>query len=103
MINYTAEAFGTALRVLFGDGVVANVLPSKSKGEGGSANAQAFAPPGNIDLSVVFSGGLQPMLVGGLVLGVRLSLGGPTGYAINPARDLGPRIAHAPLPIPGKR
>ncbi len=37
-----------------------------------------------------------------LVLGIGLSLGGPTGYAINPARDLGPRIAHAILPIPGK-
>ena len=41
--------------------------------------------------------------MGILVLGVGLSLGGPTGYAINPARDLGPRIAHALLPIPGKR
>jgi len=41
--------------------------------------------------------------VGVLVLGVGLSLGGPTGYAINPARDLGPRLAHAVLPIPGKR
>lgn len=38
-----------------------------------------------------------------LVLGIGLSLGGPTGYAINPARDLGPRIAHFILPIPGKR
>jgi glycerol uptake facilitator protein len=38
-----------------------------------------------------------------IVLGVGLSLGGPTGYAINPARDLGPRIMHAILPIPGKR
>jgi glycerol uptake facilitator protein len=38
-----------------------------------------------------------------LVLGIGLSLGGPTGYAINPARDLGPRIAHFVLPIPGKR
>lgn len=37
-----------------------------------------------------------------LVWGIGLSLGGPTGYAINPARDLGPRIAHAILPIPGK-
>ena len=37
------------------------------------------------------------------MLGIGLSLGGPTGYAINPARDLGPRIAHALLPIPGKR
>jgi glycerol uptake facilitator protein len=46
--------------------------------------------------------GLGPFLVGILVYGIGLSLGGPTGYAINPARDLGPRIAHAVLPIAGK-
>jgi len=46
--------------------------------------------------------GLGPYLVGALVWGIGLSLGGPTGYAINPARDLGPRIAHQILPIPGK-
>ncbi|MCL4265110.1 MAG: aquaporin family protein [Anaerolineae bacterium] len=46
--------------------------------------------------------GLGPFLVAGLVWGIGLSLGGPTGYAINPARDLGPRIAHQLLPIPGK-
>ncbi len=219
MINYTAEAFGTAMLILFGDGVVANVLLARSKGEssgwivitvgwgvavmvsvyavgrmsgahlnpavtlslasigafswtdvpgyiaaqlvgaiagaglvwlmylphwavtqdpdlklavfctgpairksaanflsetiataafvfgvlGIGANAQTLAKPGDIDLSVVFSNGLQPLLVGGLVLAVGLSLGGPTGYAINPARDLGPRIAHFLLPIPGKR
>jgi glycerol uptake facilitator protein len=43
------------------------------------------------------------MLVGAIVAAIGLSLGGPTGYAINPARDLGPRIAHALLPIDGKR
>jgi glycerol uptake facilitator protein len=48
------------------------------------------------------SAGLGPYLVGSLVWGIGLSLGGPTGYAINPARDLGPRIAHAVLPIAGK-
>jgi|ERR1700694_1864777 len=47
--------------------------------------------------------GLGALLVGFLVLAIGLSLGGPTGYAINPARDLAPRIAHALLPIPGKR
>lgn len=46
--------------------------------------------------------GLGPFLVAGLVWGIGLSLGGPTGYAINPARDFAPRIAHAILPIPGK-
>jgi len=46
--------------------------------------------------------GIGPYLVAVLVWGIGLSLGGPTGYAINPARDLGPRIAHAVLPIPGK-
>lgn len=46
--------------------------------------------------------GLATLLVSFLVVGIGLSLGGPTGYAINPARDLGPRIMHAILPIPGK-
>jgi glycerol uptake facilitator protein len=43
-----------------------------------------------------------PLAVALLVVGIGASLGGPTGYAINPARDLGPRIAHALLPIRGK-
>lgn len=46
--------------------------------------------------------GVGPYLVGVLVWSIGMSLGGTTGYAINPARDLGPRIAHALLPIPGK-
>lgn len=46
--------------------------------------------------------GLGPLLVGSLVWGIGLSLGGTTGYAINPARDLGPRIAYSLLPIAGK-
>jgi glycerol uptake facilitator protein len=49
-----------------------------------------------------FGRGLVPPLVGALVWGIGLSLGGTTGYAINPARDFGPRLAHALLPIPGK-
>jgi glycerol uptake facilitator protein len=49
-----------------------------------------------------FAEGLNPLAVGALVLSIGLSLGGTTGYAINPARDLGPRIAHALLPIPNK-
>lgn len=46
--------------------------------------------------------GLGPLAIGALIWGLGLSLGGPTGYALNPARDLGPRIAHFLLPIPGK-
>lgn len=46
--------------------------------------------------------GLGPLAVALLVVGIGASLGGPTGYAINPARDLGPRLAHAVLPIPHK-
>jgi glycerol uptake facilitator protein len=48
-------------------------------------------------------GALNALPVALVVLGIGLSLGGPTGYAINPARDLGPRIMHFLLPIPGKR
>lgn len=50
----------------------------------------------------IASSGMGVLLVAFLVVGIGLSLGGPTGYAINPARDLGPRIAHAILPIPCK-
>jgi glycerol uptake facilitator protein len=49
-----------------------------------------------------FTDGLNPLIVGLLIVAIGMSLGGPTGYAINPARDLGPRIAHAILPIAGK-
>jgi glycerol uptake facilitator protein len=50
-----------------------------------------------------FAEGLNPLVVGLLIISIGLSLGGTTGFAINPARDLGPRIAHFILPIPGKR
>ncbi|UQA96832.1 MIP/aquaporin family protein [Streptomyces halobius] len=50
----------------------------------------------------VYGSGINVLLVALLVVGIGISLGGPTGYAINPARDLGPRIAHALLPIPNK-
>ncbi len=64
----------------------------------------ALAIPAKNNLSVEqgFSTGLGPLLVGLLVLSIGVSLGGPTGYAINPARDFGPRLAHAILPIAGK-
>jgi glycerol uptake facilitator protein len=58
---------------------------------------------GEAVLATALGGALVPLLVGLLVFVIGLSLGGPTGYAINPARDLGPRIIHAVLPIPGKR
>ncbi|SDY50534.1 MIP/aquaporin family protein [Thermoactinomyces sp. DSM 45892] len=51
---------------------------------------------------LVFADGLQTMAVAFLIVSIGMSLGGTTGYAINPARDLGPRIAHAILPIAGK-
>jgi len=53
-------------------------------------------------LSSGAANGMGPLLVSCLIWGIGLSLGGTTGYAINPARDLGPRIAHALLPIAGK-
>ena len=86
--NLICEIIGTAV-LLFGILAIA-------------ANAQTLSKPGDVDLSFVFSRGLQPLLVGVLILCIGLSLGGPTGYSLNPARDLGPRIAHAILPIAGK-
>jgi glycerol uptake facilitator protein len=49
-----------------------------------------------------FTEGLKPIAVGALITVIGFSMGGTTGFAINPARDLGPRVAHAILPIPGK-
>ncbi len=85
--NFITEVVGAAVLVF---GVLAI-----------AANASELSG-GGIDLSAVFATGINPLLVGFLVWGIGLGLGGPTGYAINPARDLGPRIAHAVLPIPGK-
>ena len=64
------------------------------KGAVGAPKSDSVFP---IDL-----GALGALPVGLLVWAIGLSLGGPTGYAINPARDLGPRIAHALLPVAGK-
>jgi glycerol uptake facilitator protein len=82
--NVITEIIGTFVLVFGIFGIVAN----------------AGAVPGGA--GAVIASGLNPLIVGLLVLGIGLSLGGPTGYAINPARDLGPRIAHAVLPIAGK-
>jgi glycerol uptake facilitator protein len=81
------EFIGTAV-LLFG------VLAFGKVVAGANSDQQAWASA----VSIWFG----PALVGLLVFAIGLSLGGPTGYAINPARDLGPRIAHAVLPIPGK-
>lgn len=83
--NFVAETIGTAMLLL---GVLA-IGANTARGELG-------------DLSGVITVGINPLLVGFLVLAIGLSLGGPTGYAINPARDLAPRVAHAILPIAGK-
>jgi len=86
--NFICEVIGAAM-LLFGVLAIA-------------ANGTVIQKAGSLDLSAVFSTGINPLLVGFLVWGIGLSLGGPTGYAINPARDFGPRVAHALLPIPGK-
>ena len=94
--NLLTEIIGTAVLVL---GVLAILSPDaltpdvqKNLGDEKTAEATRQA----------WAFGLKPLLVGLLVFSIGLSLGGPTGYAINPARDLGPRIVHALLPIPGK-
>jgi glycerol uptake facilitator protein len=79
IFNFFSEALGTAVLVL-----VAAAIFSR----GVSTNGPAA--------------GMGPWLVSCLVWGIGLSLGGTTGYAINPARDLGPRLVHWLLPIPGK-
>jgi len=75
--NFLTETIGTAL-LLFG------ILGISNQNNG-------------------LSGGVGPIAIGLLIFAIGLSLGGPTGYAINPARDLIPRIMHSILPIPGKR
>jgi glycerol uptake facilitator protein len=87
--NFVTEVIGTFMLVF---GIFAIVIG------GGQAMGEAAA----VDLQEAWTRGFWPLVVGFLVWGIGLSLGGPTGYAINPARDLGPRIMHAILPIPGK-
>jgi len=79
LANFASEVIGTAVLV-----VVVGAIFSHGVATNGPA------------------AGLGPWLVASLVWGIGMSLGGTTGYAINPARDLGPRIVHALLPIPGK-
>ncbi|MUL40130.1 aquaporin family protein [Streptomonospora sp. PA3] len=86
--NFLTEVVGTFMLIFGILGINANMNPLTEVGNG--------------TLADLFATGFAPLLVGFLVLSIGLSLGGPTGYAINPARDLGPRIAHALLPIPGK-
>lgn len=62
----------------------------------------AVLSPKNLVPNTGFDTAFAPCLVGVIVWAIGLSIGGPTGYAINPARDLGPRLAHAVLPIAGK-
>jgi len=96
--NVICEIIGTAVLV-FG------VLSLVSIGAGLVSPEEVNTATAGLQESMVASLGsyITPMLVGILVFSIGLSLGGPTGYAINPARDLGPRIAHAILPISGKR
>jgi len=89
--NLVTEIIGTFVLVF---GVLAIV---------GHFAASLTGAVGQTALATAFGTSFVPLLIGLLVFGIGLSLGGPTGYAINPARDLGPRIIHAILPIPGKR
>ncbi|WP_025274558.1 MIP/aquaporin family protein [Haloglycomyces albus] len=85
--NFISEFIGTFVLVF---GVLAI-------GANGSALGSV-----EVNLQEAYSTGMAPLLTGLLVVAIGMSLGGPTGYAINPARDLGPRIMHAVLPISGK-
>ena len=77
--NLISEIIGTFVLVFVADAITSKVVAT-----------DGLAP------------GVGPWLIGGLVWAIGLGLGGTTGYAINPARDLGPRLAHALLPIAGK-
>ena len=89
--NVTSEIIGTLVLVL------AVLLAAKP-----TITAGAESPAAVPDAMQIGLGSLDALPVGLIVLAIGLSLGGPTGYAINPARDLGPRLVHALLPVPGK-
>jgi glycerol uptake facilitator protein len=78
-LNFLTEVIGTASLIIIGF----------------SLGSKGVSPTG-------LPAGYGPFMWGIVVWGIGLSLGGPTGYAINPNRDLGPRIAHFVLPIAGK-
>jgi glycerol uptake facilitator-like aquaporin len=124
---FLAELVGTAILILLGNGVVANVLLQGTGGRAGGwicitagwglAVAMAVYCVGRISgahinpavtIALLTLGEIEtsvaPIYLAGQFAGaaIGLSLGGPTGYAINPARDLAPRIVHALLPIGGK-
>ena len=100
-----AEFLGTLILILMGDGVCACTSLEKSKGKGagwvvitmGWGFAVMCGVPGNTP--VVGMGDLGAIPVTMLIMAIGMSLGGTTGYAINPARDLSPRLAHCLLPM----
>lgn len=92
-INLFSEVVGTLVLVL---AALLAVNPSITP----EVSSEATTAGNGLKIGL---GTLGALPVGLLVLAIGLSLGGTTGYAINPARDLGPRIAHALLPVPGKR
>ncbi|HZB33002.1 MAG TPA: MIP/aquaporin family protein [Streptosporangiaceae bacterium] len=88
--NFVTEVIGTFVLVLFIIATGPSKLPA-----GGERTGEPIA-------TAITQSGTGVLLVALLVVGIGLCLGGPTGYAINPARDLGPRIAYTFLPIPNK-
>lgn len=101
--NFICEFIGTAMLVfgVLSIGSVASGLESVP-GMAETAGSTTEINTMQSSLEAAYGTFFAPFLVGLLVFSVGLSLGGPTGYAINPARDLGPRIAHAFLPVVGK-
>ena len=93
--NFLTELIGTFALVL---GVLAIFSPDALT----PVQEKLGGKEGTESIQQQWAFGLKPLLVGLLVFVIGMGLGGPTGYAINPARDLGPRIAHAILPIAGK-
>jgi len=95
------EEAGTKLGV-FSTGPAVRNIPRNILSEAVGTFVLVFAILGIGNVTGAGSIGLNYLLVFGIIVAVGMSLGGLTGYAINPARDLGPRLAHAILPIKGK-